>query len=312
MFTKFKRDITTVFLDPLVEQTFSYKKGEKINIILSPSIYWVKKLKLPVKSVREVKKLLPSIFEDSLPEGNYSYFVYKKEEDFFLFAYDDKKIFELLSKVNIAYGDVASVHFAQSEFSQMSSAFCVNEKQCMYLKDELLILAPSAWIEEKEKLNLENIKLSHHTIQLQQFSHIVDNASLYKIAAILAVLAIILIVEIFIATAKKEQIVEAKEKLFSKYKLQSTTFQNRSSFEKYSKIDARQKKVREYISYFLNMKLQNGQKIIVISYKDNFMKVTINGVQKAKSTAIMQQLKDKKVKFDVSFMEENMRVEMKI
>lgn len=312
MFTKFKRDTTTIFLDPHSKQKFSYAKKQKIDIILSPSIYWVKKLKLPVKSVREVKKLLPSIFEDSLPAGHYSYYAYKKEEEFFLFAYEDKKIFDLLSQFGIAFSDVASVHFAQSEFSQISSAFSINEKESMYLKDELVVLAPSSWIEKQERLDLQNIKLSNHTIKLQQFGHIVDNGSLYKIGAILGTLVLILIIEIFIASAKKEQIVTAKEELFSKYNLQSTMFQNRSSFEKYSKIDKNQKKFRKYISYFLNLRVQKGQKITLIEYKNGFLKVSIEGVVQAKSDVILKQLRMKKVQYKTSFKAETMRVEMKI
>jgi hypothetical protein len=88
---KFRRDTTTLFLDPASKEQLIYDTSKKVNIILSPSLYWVKKMSLPVTNVREVKKLLPSIFEDSLPVGHYSYTAYKHGEDFMLFAYEDKK-----------------------------------------------------------------------------------------------------------------------------------------------------------------------------------------------------------------------------
>ncbi|MEA2073471.1 MAG: hypothetical protein U9O86_07790 [Campylobacterota bacterium] len=308
----FKRATTALFLDPSSSEEFSHNKSKKINIILSPSLYWVKKMSLPVKSVREVKKLLPSIFEDSLPEGHYSYTAYKNGEEFMLFAYEDKKILSLLAQKGISSTDIASVHFAQSEFKELSSAFCINEKQCMYIKDELLVLAPSAWISEKEKLNLDDIKLSKHTIKLQQFGHIVDNSSLYKIGAILTLLAFILIVEIFITSSKKDAIIEAKEELFSKYKLQSTMFQNKSSLSKYSKVHERGVKFRERISYFLTLKLKSNQKIKLIEYKNNLLSVTIDGVDKASLNAINNQLNAKGVKYKSSLKGETMRVEMKI
>ncbi len=308
----FKRATTALFLDPSSIEEFSHDKSKKINIILSPSLYWVKKMSLPVKSVREVKKLLPSIFEDSLPEGHYSYTAYKNGEEFMLFAYEDKKILSLLTQKGISSADIASVHFAQSEFKELSSAFCINEKQCMYIKDELLVLAPSAWISEKEKLNLDDIKLSKHTIKLQQFGHIVDNSSLYKIGAILTLLAFILIVEIFITSSKKDAIIEAKEELFSKYKLQSTMFQNKSSLSKYSKVHERGVKFRESISYFLTLKLKSNQKIKLIEYKNNLLNVTIDGVDKASLNAINNQLNAKGVKYKSSLKGETMRVEMKI
>jgi hypothetical protein len=262
--------------------------------------------------VREARKLLPSIFEDSLPDGHYSYFAYKSGEEFFLFAYEDKKIFDLLSKNGIAYADIASVHFAQSEFKEISSAFCVNEKQCMYLKDSLLVLAPSAWISEKERLNLDSLQLSKQTVTLQQFGHIVDNSSLYKIGAILGVLALILIVEIFIATAKRDEIALAREGIFSKYKLQPTMFQNSASLSKYSKIHKEQTKFRAVISYFLTMKLQKKQKITLIDYKNNLLTVMIDNVSNSSIGAIKKQLDDNGVKYTSALKNSSLKVEVKI
>ena len=98
---KFNTKLKTIFLDPNSDKSVinnydndsilvtddASKKREKVNVILSPSLYWVKKLSLPVKYVREVKKLLPSIFEDTLPKGNYNYTAYKSGEDFFGFEH---------------------------------------------------------------------------------------------------------------------------------------------------------------------------------------------------------------------------------
>lgn len=309
---KFRHDTTTLFLDPASKEYLSYDKSKKVNIILSPSLYWVKKMSLPVSSVREVKKLLPSIFEDSLPDGHYSYTAYKHHEEFMLFAYEDKKILDLLTKHNISVSDIASVHFAQSEFKEIPNAFCINDKQCMYLKDELLVLAPSAWISEKEKLSLSQIKLSKHSIKLQQFGHIVDNSSLYKIGAILSVLALILIVEIFITSSKKNTITEAKDELFTKYSLQATMFQNRSSLKKYSKVHTRQTKLRESISYFLSLKLKTIQKISLIDYKNNLLNITISPVDASSLKSIKNQLNTKGIKFKTSLSENKLKVEMKI
>lgn len=302
----------TLFLDPNSTEGFEYEKGRQLDIILSPALYWVKKLKLPLKSVHEVKKLLPSIFEDSLPEAHYSYTAYKSGEEYLVFAYEDKKIFDLLSARGISYADIGSVHFAQSEFLEIESAFCVNEKQCMYLKDELLVLAPSAWISEKTQLNIEDIKLSNHTVKLQQFSHIVDNSSLYKIGAILGILVLIFSVEIFIVSSKKAEIVSAKEELFSKYKLQPTMFQNNSALKKYESIDKRQKALREHISYFLTLGLQSGQKISLIEYKNKTLRVTVSGVNQKNAPHIQKQLDAKGVSYKTSFVADNMKLEMKI
>ena len=308
----FKRTSTTIFLDPSSEAKVEYAKGEKLNVILSPSLYWVKKIALPVKSVREAKKLLASIFEDSLPEGHYSYTAYKSGDEFLVFAYEDKKILSLLNAKGISTVDIRSIHFAQNEFSTLEGAIKINATQSMYLKDEVLVLAPSSWISESKDLDLVTLELSKRTIKLQQFGHIVDNKSLYKIGAILVILALVLMVEIFVASSKKDAIVMLKDEVFSKYKLQSTMFQNRSTKSKYKNIHKTQTKLRQYISYFLTMKLKKTQKITLIEYKSKVLYVTIDGTSKGHERSITSQLDAKGVKYKVSYSGESMKVEMKI
>jgi len=308
----FNRSSIALFLDPSSTAIMEYEKGEKFNVILSPSLYWVKKIALPVKSVREVKKLLESIFEDSLPEGHYSYTAYKSGDEFLVFAYEDKKILALLNAKGINTVDISSIYFAQNEFSSLEGALKINATQSMYLKDEVLVLAPSSWISESRELDLSSVALSKRTIKLQQFGHIVDNKSLYRVGAILVTLAIILMVEIFVASSKKDAIVELQDEVFSKYKLQSTMFQNRSTKSKYKNIHKTQTKLRQYISYFLTMKLKKMQKIILIEYKNRILYVTLRGAEKGQERSITSQLDSKGVKYKVSYSGENMKVEMKI
>lgn len=312
MFTRFKTETTTLFVDPKSSATLKYEEGAKLDIILSPSLYWVKKLSLPVTSLREVKKLLPSIFEDSIPEAHYSYTAYKSGDEFIAFAYEDKKIIELLKDLGINYADINSVRFAQSEFEAVQNAQCINETQCMYVKDSLVLLAPTLWIKESQPLNLQNITLSKHTIHLQQFGHIVDNSSLYKIGAILTTLALILVVEIFVTSSKKDAILESKDALFSKYHLQATMFQNNASMKKYTKIYKTQTRLREYISYFLSMKLKPSQKITLIEFRAKKLYVSFSGVSKGSERRLTSQLGSKKVKYALSFNGNTMKVEMKI
>lgn len=202
MFTKFNSNTKTIFLDPASPQIQNLLEGEKVNVILSPSLYWVKKLSLPVKYEREAKKLLPSLFEETLPEGNYSYSVYKEGEEFFIFAYEDKAILEALSNSGISPSSIASVHFAQSEIADINGAVKINETQSIYVKDDIVVLVPCCWIEESGDLDLSALKLSKHSIALQHYAHIVENSSLYKVGAVLVVLCMLVLGEYFITTQK--------------------------------------------------------------------------------------------------------------
>ncbi len=313
MFTKFKRKSSmTLFLDPLSTMKVEYPKGEKVNIILSPSLYWVKKLILPVRYVREVKKLLPSIFEEILPSGHYSYSAYKQGEEFYIFAYEDKKIIDLLSQNEINSADINKVYFAQSELSSIDAAKSINEKQTLYVKDDILLVTPNIWFDEVKPLDLSQVIFSNNAIKLQQYGHIVENSSLYKIGAMLGFLAFLLIFEIFVTTQKRDAILESKDELFSKYKLQSTMMQNLSTTQKYEKIHQTQSMIREIFSYFLTMKLQKNQKIALMEYKNGVLSVVINGVEKGNEKNITSQLDANKVKYASSLNDSSLKLEMKI
>jgi len=312
LLTRFKRSASVVFLDPQMHETVICEKGEKLDIILSPRLYWVKKMKLPVATVREVKKLLPSIFEDSLPLGHYSYYAYKYEDEFILFAYEDKIILDLILSKGISTADIRSIHFAQSEFMDLEDAVSITDKESMYVKDRLVVLAPSAWLTESKNLELTNITLSKYTIKLQQFGHIVDNKSLFKIGGVLVVLALILLVEIFVASAKRDAVLEAKEELFSKYNLQSTMIQNKSIQKKYTKIYKTQTKLRATIAVFLSMPLKQNQKITLLEYKNKKLFVSIKGVKKGSENTFLSKLNAKKLKYKTSFNGESIKVELSL
>jgi len=312
LFTRFKSSSTILFLDSINTHTLEYDKSKKLSIILSPSLYWVQKLSLPVKYVREVTKLLPSIFEERLPEGDYSYFAYKSGDDFFVFAYEDKKILKLLHDKGINSADIKSLHFAQSEFSDLDTPLEINETQSLYLKDELLVVMPSSWLKETKDMDLNDVILSKHKIKLQQYGHIVKNSSLYKIAIILSALILIVFVEGFITSQKSDSIDEAKNELFSKYKLKPTMFQNKSMLKKYKNIYTKQSKLREYMSYFLSMRLPKTQKITLIDYNNNILNVKISGIKQGGEQIVLNKLNSKKVKFKSSFKGNIFRVEIKI
>ena len=72
-----------------------------VNVILSPSMYWVKRVKLPVKYLREAKSLIPSLFDENLPEGKYSYSAYKDGDSFLIFAYNDKEVLDRIAEKGI-------------------------------------------------------------------------------------------------------------------------------------------------------------------------------------------------------------------
>ncbi len=309
MFTRFNKNYTTLFLDP---DSPKVEVDEKVNVILSPSLYWVKKLSLPLQSASAAKKLLPSIFEDTIPEGNYSYSVYKQGDDFFAFAYDDKYIIEVLQEKGIGISDLESVHFAQSELSFIQGALKINDSQSLCLKDGIVILLPCCWVEEEGDLDLGKLHLSKHTITLAQFGHIVDTKSLYKIGAILLAFIFLVATELFITSTKVQEITSLKEKLFTKASLQETMFQNEATLKKYEKIDARQSKIREYVATILSLKLKPLEYLEKITLKDKILTADFTTLSQKSKEEIKKKLKAKGVSFDAKDKKETWHLEMRL
>ena len=309
---KFKQATHTVFLDPGVAVEIP-KSGVKLDIVLSPSLYWVKKVSLPVKYLRDVKKLLPSLFEEILPAGNYSYSAYKEGDEYYIFAYEDKKILELLAQKNINLADIKGVYFAQAEFASLKEPLKINNTQSLYLKDEIVIITPSVWFGEDIKtLYLDEHVCQSRPIRLQQYGHIVDHGSLYKIAAILSALIVIVIVEIFITKHKTAAMEAKKEQVFSKYHLKATMMQNRAILSKYKTIYEKQTKLRTAIGYFLKLPLSKGQSITLMEYKNKALRVLIKNMKKQDENRFLSSLKKQGFSYKVKYTANQAEVEVKI
>ncbi len=309
---RFKSPSRIVFLDTNAKNKLNFTKKEQLHIILSPTLYWVKKVKLPVKTVHEAKKLLSALFEEMLPKGNYSYTAYKNDEFFYIFAYQDKEIIEELHKNNISFNNIKSIHFAQSELNDHEQAIQINEKQSLYLKDDLLTIIPSSWIESSIDIDLDSIKLSKHTIKLQQFGHIIDKKNLYTIGSFAIAFIILLLVELFIVSSKISAVETSKKELFTKYHLKSTMIQNRSILNKYSKIYEKQKKLRVYISYFLALHLNKMETISTINYSQKLLSVSIKGVSKADKKRLLAEFDQRNMKYKSKSVNNTLEVEVKL
>lgn len=308
---QFNKQHRLLFLDPNYDAVYT---DEKVDIILSPSLYWIKTISLPLNSLREVKTLLPSIFEEMLPEGIYSYSVYKNNTDslFYAFAYEDKKILDVISQYNIPMTNIGSVHFAQSELQGIDHAMKINDEQCLYVKDSIVVLVPSSWVQEKEELDLSNISLSKHKISLQQFAHIVDYKSLYGVISVLAILILLSFSELFITTQRSQEVMTKTDEIFMKNDLKPTMFENRSILKKFEKTHEVQTRFREYLAYLLALNLNKGEKMTLLSLKNKTLIVNFSGVDQKNSAQITSVLTSKGVHFTPKHKDGTLHLEIKL
>jgi hypothetical protein len=309
LFTIFNKKHKIIFLDT---SSPNIDISKKVNIILSPSLYWVKKLSLPIEKSSEVQKLLESIFEDILPAGDYSYSVYKENNYFIAFAYDDNLILDTLKEKGIKIRNVAGIYFAQKELSFIDSATKITDTQSVFIKDDILILLPSEWVKDDEFFNINKISLSNHTIRLSQYGHNTsnNNKNIYKIGTTLIILISIIISELIIINTKISNYSIKKELLFKKAKLQATMFQNKAMLKKFNKIHTKQTKIRELMSSVLSAKLQSSEVLTKLILKDKKLTAYYSIISKKTLIAIQKELRAKKIRFSIKKKKEHHIIEM--
>lgn len=294
MFSKFKQKVSTIFLDINSE---NFLISQKVNVVVSPSLYWVKKVSLPVKNVRNVKPLLESLFEDILPEGNYSYFAYKKEDYFYIFAYEDKVILDTLKEKGVSATQISNVYFAQSELDNIPDAIKIDESQSIYLRDELVILLPSLWNDGEEVLDIRSVSLSKHKVTLNQFGHIVNKKSFYSVVFVFIIFIALVSIELFMVHQKINTTAKLKDELFSKNNLKTTIIQNRSLLKESTQIHDRQVKIRKYVFHILSLRLNKQQKLSLLDVKENKIIVAFSGITKGKEVNILKSFNTEGMKY---------------
>ena len=309
MFLKFNQKINTIFLDTHSE---NFEINDTVNIVLSPSLYWVKKVSLPLKYVREVKPLVPSLFEEILPDGRYSYFLYKKEDYFYIFAYEDKVIIDTLKEKGINATQVNKVYFAQGEFQNIGRPMRIDTNQSILIKDDLVILLPSFLGKTEEVLDVSTLALSKNSINLNQFGHIVNNKSLYSLMGILTLLIFIVSIEYFIVQAKIQDLGSLREELFTQNSMKSTMFENQSILKEYTLLHERQMKFRRYSAYLLSLNLGSMQKMYSLTLKGNKLVVDFIGIPKGAEGNILQVLKLHNIPFSSAFKAKRLQIEIEL
>lgn len=263
-----------------------------LNIILSPSMYWVKRVTLPVKYLREVKSLIPSLFEENLPAGKYSYTAYKDGEDFLIFAYNDKEVLDLLAEKGISSANIEHVYLAQSEFDTIDAPLKVSENSVISLQNGVVVKLPSALAPEARPLDLAQHTFSKHSIHLTRFNQIADKKSQMVFASIMGVLILMFTTEWLITASQVSVILEKQNDVFSSHNLPATSFQNEAIYAKLNTTFERQSRIREILNLVLSVKLKAQEQIQHVALEKNKIIIEIKTESESSGAAALSNLKE--------------------
>lgn len=284
----FKSKAKAVFIDV---DSPDYPLEGAVNIILSPSMYWVKRVNLPVKYMHEVRSLIPSLFEENLPEGKYSYSAYKEGDDFLIFAYNDKELLDLIAEKGITSANINNVYLAQSEFDTLEAPVRISEKSVLSRQNGVVVKLPAVMAPDAEALDLEGHSFSKQTIHLTRFNQIADKRSQKVFASVLGVLIVMFAAEWLITSAKVSAVQEKQAAVFSQHNLPSTSFQNEAIHAELNTVFERQSRIREIVNLALTIKLGKDEQMEQVVLEKNKIIITVKTASESAGAKRLSSLK---------------------
>ena len=220
----------------------------KVDLILSPSLYWFRKESLPAKTVFQARKLAPSVFDAILPKGNYSYHVLKREGSFWLFAYSEEQISETIRQAGIRPADIRHVYFAQTECTALQAPLKVGEHKVLSSVDGVVTELPAKYAVNAEEA--QRFFASHERkgpivgISLYR-SALLDKKQFKRLTAVSGLFLVLYGVEYFMAQKHLGAVEAEKESIMKTYRLPQTSFERNGILSALEKKQQRQERLRE-------------------------------------------------------------------
>ena len=256
------------------KSTGKIKVEDKINIILTPSFYWIKRAYLEVRFSSAALKYAPSIFEGMLPEGHYSYYAVKTKKEYIFFAYDPDEIISSLKAKGIEAAQIAGIYFAQNEMHSIKAPVQCNKEDAIVVHNDTVLQVPKYLVDESSlKRSLDEIKeLSKHKITLHKSSITHSIKELAPLLSVLGMLIVLYTTQLFF-TYSKQQELTSQASVFQEYKLPLTFVQNSSIEKKLRSNFKAQTSFRKLIFSILKLPLSQRQRIQSLSYEKELFKI---------------------------------------
>jgi len=237
--------LTTLFLD---KEAQPVNVQGKIDLILSPSLYWFRAESLPVKTVFQARKLAPSVFDAIIPEGTYSYHVLKRGEEYWLFAYNEERVIDAVVRSGIRPADVRNIYFAQTECAALEKPLRLNATRILSSVDGVATELPARYAADTEDLRrfFETHVRQGPAVGITLYrSTLLDKKQFKRLSIVAAVFALLYGIEYFAARHQLQTVLDEKEKIADTYRLPQTSFERNGLIDALGKKQKRQLRLRE-------------------------------------------------------------------
>ena len=240
---------------------FDKEIKEKVDVILSPEFYWINKIDLDIKSLKEAKKIAKNMFD--LDKEKYIFEAIKLDNKFFAIAI--KKDLDL--KINKKY--INSIRLAQVELYKYEALKSKNKT--LKKVDDILFCFP----ETNENLKsieeaIKEIKLSKHKINFDYLN--LDKATIFYIFFSLIIINLFFFIQGFFYKKELNKLQEKKEYLSKRYNLPLTTYQLDSIYSSLKNQDEKIKKIKKALELFSKTRL----KFEKLEFDSKFYNIVVN------------------------------------
>jgi len=247
----------------------------KVDLVLSPEFYWVRKFEIPVKNEKEALKVLPTLYEDILPDEDFEYYCLKTDESKFIcFAYNNNTILEHIKNSGLQLSQIRTVYFAQFQMESYES-FEIDENAYVYEKD-ILIKIPKNMILDIESLSneLEGSQFNNHKINMKFYSNVINSKYIYSLVILLGLLVAINALRYYSFDKENNNINERISKIKKNKNMPKTNIQTKSILQSMKKKIDSEIELRKAVAYILTFKKsRDSERIEKISFKENKIKV---------------------------------------
>ena len=267
--TSAKKRMRVLFLTPDTPPIEA--KDSRFIVVLSPAFYWFKAQELPVKRVSQAKNLAPSIFDGTIDEGEYSYMAIKREEGFWLFAYNDTLIADKLTAIGLKPSHIEAIYFAQSECFDIPEAIAIDERYALISTEGVVSLAPLEYVPKHVSYAsyFDNHHFSKERVHVNFFQNsFIDEKYIYTLMLLSTLFTLLYLGEYIMQHKTLSQEALHGYALAQKYALPETSFEIKGLKNSLKAKEKRQIKLREDIKRLFSLPLQKGEYITKVEIKE--------------------------------------------
>jgi hypothetical protein len=221
----------------------------RYDLMLSPQFYVSKRENLAVKYPFQAKKLAPSILEEVVGEGAFSYEVFREGDDWVFVAYDLEALSDFLASKGGSIDRVRRIYFAEQAKEKFDPPVDLNDREALALINDTVTVVPKSLMTQTEHFAVFDegfrpeksfdIKRTHRSV--------LDTRLSVTLAAVIAALGVVYIVEGYRYQRALDHADDALAALAQAHPSLQGAYARESIHKKYAALDTEQRAIRDRI-----------------------------------------------------------------